>query len=211
MKEIVTQEEIDKIFDFYQTVSKLKNVERTGWNYWGLSGVRVESVAEHSFCCCVLAISILSVKDLGIDVNKVITMLVLHDFEESVMGDITYFDKSFAIKENLARKSIETLFEDKNNSQKFVDLIKEFNEQKTKESIFAHQIDKFQSDLEAYCYDKHFDMSKADRKCLNDKEIRGFKEKGYTKVSQFFLQHDKKVFDDFFLQFVEKLEKMEEE
>ncbi|MBP3619113.1 MAG: HD domain-containing protein [Clostridia bacterium] len=211
MKVIVTQEEIDKIFDFYQTVSKLKNIERTGWNYWGLSGVRVESVAEHSFCCCVLAVSILSIKDFGIDVNKVIAMLMLHDFEESVMGDITYFDKAFLKKEQLAEYANKFLFYERENGTCFLDLIKEFNENKTKEALFARQIDKFQSDLEAFYYDEHFDLSKAEEKVLNDKQIIEFKEQGFSKVSQFFLQHDKKVFDKFFLQLVEKLEKMEEE
>ena len=211
MKVIVTQEEVDKIFDFYQTVSKLKNVERTGWNYWGLSGVRVESVAEHSFCCCVLAVSILSIKDFCIDVNKVIAMLMLHDFEESVMGDITYFDKEFLKKEQLAEDANKFLFYERENGSCFLDLIKEFNENKTKEALFARQIDKFQSDLEAFYYDENFDLSKAEEKVLNDKQIIEFKEQGFSKVSQFFLQHDKKVFDEFFLQLVEKLEKMEEE
>ena len=127
MNEIVKQEEIDKIFNFYQTVSKLKNIERTGWNYWGLSGVRVESIAEHSFGCCVLAVSILSVKDFGLDANKIITMLMLHDFEESVMGDITYFDENFQDKDALSRQSIEKLFEGRGNVCQFVSLIKEFN------------------------------------------------------------------------------------
>lgn len=207
----LTDDEMDKIFGFYETVSKLKNLERTGWNYWGLSGVRVESVAEHSFGCCALAVSILSVKDFGLDANKVITMLMLHDFEESVMGDVTYFDESFKNKEEMSQNSVKKLFESRKNNTHFLKLIEEFNVGNSKEAIFARQIDKFQSDLEAYFYDDHFDFSKADKKVLEDEEILKFKRNGYEKVSQFFLQHDKKIFEGMFLQLAEKLEKMEEE
>lgn len=209
--ERLTNDEIEKIFDFYQVVSKLKNVERTGWNYWGLSGVRVESIAEHSFGCCTLAVSILSVKDFGLDVNKVITMLMLHDLEESVMGDVTYFDEAAKSKGQLSQKANIELFGRRENGNEFLKMIEEFNYGNTKEAVFARQIDKFQSDLEAYYYDEHFDFSKANEKCLNDKEILSFKEKGFSKVSQFFLQHDKKIFEGMFLQLAEKLEKLEEE
>lgn len=54
---------------------------------------RVESVAEHIYGTCILAISIDSQFELDVDLYKVAIMLVLHEIEEIKIGDLTPFDK----------------------------------------------------------------------------------------------------------------------
>ena len=53
-------EECEKILKFYFLSNKLKNTLRTGWKYWAVEGVRVESIAEHVFGTLMLAVSIYS-------------------------------------------------------------------------------------------------------------------------------------------------------
>lgn len=78
---------------FYLLATELKDKIRSGWKIWNIDRKRVESVAEHIYGTCILAISIDSQFKLDIDLYKAILMLVLHEIEEVKIGDLTPFDK----------------------------------------------------------------------------------------------------------------------
>ena len=84
--------EVENILQFYFMSNKLKNTLRTGWKYWSVEGVRVESIAEHIYGTLMLAVSICAHTTLEIDIERVALMLALHETEEILIGDITIYD-----------------------------------------------------------------------------------------------------------------------
>ena len=48
--------DVENILQFYFMSNKLKNTLRTGWKYWSVEGVRVESIAEHIHGTLMLAV-----------------------------------------------------------------------------------------------------------------------------------------------------------
>ena len=74
---------------FFNTIEKLKCNTRHSWTSTG----RQESVAEHSWRVAVMA---MLCKDEypRIDIDKVIKMCLIHDFGESLTGDIPAFLKT---------------------------------------------------------------------------------------------------------------------
>ena len=65
---------------------------RTGWLKWHISKERSDSIAEHVYGTSILAIALDSELDIDIDINKVLRMIVLHELEEIIIGDITPYD-----------------------------------------------------------------------------------------------------------------------
>ena len=79
---------------FYLLATSLKYKIRSGWDetHWNVSKERIESIAEHVYGTCILALSIDSEFETNLDINKVVKMLVIHELGEVVIGDITPFD-----------------------------------------------------------------------------------------------------------------------
>ncbi len=200
-------DKFDKILKIYDTTTKLKTLMRTGWQRWKLEGVRAESVAEHVFGTCMLAVAIYSELNLDIDIDKVILMLVLHETEEALIGDITFVDPEYATKSEEGRKAVLNIFGDSKNASHFLDLINEFEERKTSEAVFAFRCDKFEADLQAFKYDKNFNLSKVEDLLNNHPQIIEYRKNGMTKVSQFFLESDMQNFDDEFTPLALELKK----
>lgn len=84
------ENKIKNLLQFYLLATELKDKIRSGWKVWNIDRQRVESVAEHIYGTCILAISIDSQFKLDIDLYKVIIMLVLHEIEEIKIGDLTW-------------------------------------------------------------------------------------------------------------------------
>ena len=86
------EDKIKTILDYYILTSKLKDVIRSGWKAWGVKRERLESVAEHIYGTCMLAVAIWSETLPEVNISEVIMMLALHETEEVIIGDITPFD-----------------------------------------------------------------------------------------------------------------------
>lgn len=206
-------EECEKILKFYFLSTKLKNTLRTGWKYWAVEGVRVESIAEHVFGTLMLAVSIYShSKEYeDIDIEKVALILALHETEEILIGDITMFDyDGVKTKKEAGRKAVLELFKD-SETDKFLKLIEEFEQGETKEAKFAYMCDKLEADLQAYIYRDNFNMSKVNPTCLKDERIKEMMKRGLDRPDKFFLESDKPKFDGTFLDVANYLEKLEKE
>jgi len=204
------KQEFDKIFNLYLLCNRLKTTIRQGWISWEYGGERTESIAEHIFGTCMLAVGIYSSRKIDIDIQKVITMLALHETEEILIGDITPFDfERLLTKEELGRKAVLQIFKDFDYAGEFISLIDEFNENKTKEAQFANQCDKFEADLQAYLYQDNFQIDKVSKNIWEDDRIQKLINQGYSKICELFLQNDKPKFKGVILEMAEELEKME--
>ncbi len=145
----------DNILDFYLLATKLKTVVRSGWNenHWNIKAERLESIAEHVYGTCILAIAINSEFPHNIDINKVIKMLVLHEIGEAIIGDITPTDGiTPEEKERMEHEAMAEVLSSLEEKDELLKLLLEFDAHETEESKFAARIDKMEADIQAKIY-----------------------------------------------------------
>ena len=146
------EEKLRNSMRFYLLATQLKYKIRSGWDktHWNVSKERLESIAEHVYGTCILALCIDSEFKTNLDIDKVIKMLVLHEIGEVVIGDITPFD-NITPEEKMKKehKAMKDVIGDLVNQEEFLSLLFEFDEKKTKEAIFAHHCDKLEADIQA--------------------------------------------------------------
>lgn len=137
--------------DFFKEVLDLKNVQRKGW-IKKLDIKNPESVADHSYSLTLMSMIISELQELN--TSKIVKMALLHDLAESHIGDFTpeEISKDEKLKlENDAMKKIlgklpNNLLDDYNY------IWDEFLTCKTKESVFVHEMDKFEMAFQAIYY-----------------------------------------------------------
>ncbi len=157
------EKKIKNLLKFYLLATELKEKIRSGWKVWNIDRQRVESVAEHIYGTCILAISIDSQFELNIDLYKVIIMLVLHEIEEVKIGDLTLFDKvTQEQKRKMGKEAVEEVLSTLDKKIEYIKLIEEFENMETKESVFAKMCDKLEADIQCkiYCEEKCIDINK---------------------------------------------------
>ena len=135
------EDKIKKLMKFYLLATKLKYKIRAGWDKdgWNIKSDRIESVAEHVYGACILAISIDSEFDMNIDIERVIKMLVLHEIGETIIGDITPFDGiSIEEKNRIEHAAWKVLLDGLVKENEIYDLLIEFDKRESNESIFAY-------------------------------------------------------------------------
>ena len=190
-------EKIENIIHFYILASTLKDKIRRGWKVWHIERERVESVAEHIYGTCMLAIAIDSEYDFNIDLMKVIKMLIIHELEEIEIKDFTPFDKiSQEEKRKIGKKAVEDVLKDLTKKEELLELIEEFEDMKTKESIFAKMCDKLESDIQCnlYCEEHCLDVNKDENKSiLEDERIQKLIENASKTISDFYIENHKKT------------------
>lgn len=191
---------IDNVLKFYLLATSLKDKIRTGAVLWHVSKERLESVAEHIYGTCILAIAIDSEYDFNINIDRVIKMLVIHELEEVSIGDLTPFDNiSKEKKDKLGEESVQLLLNDLVKKEEYLKLTKEFNEKKTDDSKFALYCDKLELMLQMKLYEEqgYSDMYGEDnKKLLEAKWIRKLIVSGSKSVSDLFVDYHKASFDD---------------
>lgn len=153
-KEMSMENKEKRVLDFYVLCNKLKDIVRTGWKDWGVDRPRVESIAEHIFGVQMLAIGMWSEYKYDIDIMKVVTMIAVHEMEETIIGDITCFQMSKEEKQKIGEQAVVEIFKKLSNAENIKNLIFEFDEGKTKEARFAYFCDKLECDIQAKLYDE---------------------------------------------------------
>lgn len=149
------EDKIKEAMRFYLLATKLKYKIRSGWdqNHWNIKSDRIESVAEHVYGTSILAISLNSQFDLGVDMEKVLKMIAIHEIGEVLIGDITPFDNiTPKQKEEMEHKAMRDVLGDLCEKDELFDLLLEFDEHKTKEGRFAYLCDKIEADIQAKVY-----------------------------------------------------------
>ena len=185
---------VEKVLNFYVLATSLKDKIRSGWLTWHVSKERLESVAEHIYGVSILAIAIDSEEDLGIHIDRVVKMLVLHELEEVIIGDITPFDKvSEEEKYNKGMEAVNTILEGLIKKDEYVSLLKEFNDRKTNDAIFAYSCDKLEADLMSKIYTEGNYCnpdSLENRFIMEDDRIKKLRENGSITLADYFIDYD---------------------
>ncbi len=188
---------------FYLTATQLKYKIRSGWDksHWNISKERVESIAEHVYGTCILAISIASEFDCGIDLNKVIKMLVIHELGEVIIGDITPFDNvSKEEKMKTEHDAIIQVVGELASKDELVSLLFEFDERKTKEAIFAYHCDKLEADIQSKVYQDsgfHHSLDEQEHNVVfKSEKVQQMLANGAQNAFDIWYEWDKSIYND---------------
>ena len=147
-------ERAKKVIEYYVLCNKLKDIVRTGWKDWHVERNRVESIAEHIYGTQMLAIAMHSEYGYNLDLKKILSMLAIHELEETVIGDLTQFQIDAKTKAAMGHKAIHEILAKLSNGIELENLVLEFDERKTPEAEFAYMCDKLECDLQCRIYDE---------------------------------------------------------
>lgn len=189
-------EKVESILKYYLQTAKLKDVVRTGWKYWNVKKERLESVAEHIYGTCMLAIGIWSQTLPPVNLSEVLLTLAIHETEEIIIGDLTPFDKGYSEKEKQGREAVEKIFSNMVAKEVFENLLDNFNNGTSPEGVFAKKCDKLECDLQAKIYDEQGFISLENaQKCVKESnKITKLQARGAKKASTFFIYNDRPIF-----------------
>lgn len=138
-----------KIID---AIEKLKDVKRKGWVEAGVKAP--ESVADHT-CSVALIVLFSAIRQEGIDLERALTMALIHDLAESAVGDITPADRvPRRVKQKKERKAFESLLAplEEDWQKELLMLWEELVEGKTPEARLVLDADIFERTVQAKIY-----------------------------------------------------------
>jgi len=205
-------EKVATMVEVYNIVVKLKELPRAGWQKWHVKRERLESVAEHIFGVCFLAILIDSEFVPEVDINRVLKMLVLHELDELTIGDITPYDgiRDYQKTKQLGENSATDILSGLVKADECIGLIKEYNCGESPEAKFAKQCDKLEAVLQAKLYDSETDIfSSENRSKFEASHLRELVQNPQAKLSDTFLVYYqlKKSFSGLFEEIVKEVNK----
>lgn len=165
------------LIEFFIEVGKLKGLRRSGWLLRKVKDP--ETVAEHSFRSALMAWVLGS--ERGLDSQKLLKMLLIHDLVEVYAGDSTPYDDLLTPEVDMnkllshfprhSKKEKERLFKEKHERElqslkkitaklpeklkkEMYDLWMEYDIGSTEEGRFARQLDRIETLLQALEYEK---------------------------------------------------------
>lgn len=148
---------------------ELKQLSRTGWVRSGVENP--ESVAAHSWGMAILALR-LAPKDLNLE--RVLSLCLVHDLPEVRVGDLTPHDDT-SNKAELEHKAMSEI------APQWLSLFEEYEAAETGEAKFVKQIDKLDMGLQAIMYQNKQEIALAEfiasaKSKISDKNLLRFLE-----------------------------------
>jgi putative hydrolase of HD superfamily len=145
---------------FFHLLERLKTTKRAGWRRFGISDC--ESISDHMYRMSILTMMAPSSLSSKLDLAKCCRMALIHDMAESLVGDITPVDP--VSKEEKSRRESETMdyictnllgkFSGGLNGQEVRKIWQEYEDSKTAESLFVHDVDKIELLLQMVEYER---------------------------------------------------------
>ena len=102
-------------------------------------------------------------------------MLAIHELGETIIGDLTPFQISKDEKRKIEHNAIHEILSDLIDGDSIEKILIEFDEHKTKESLFAFWCDKLECDLQCKLYDEDglVDLNRqSDNNSFYDEEVQ---------------------------------------
>ena len=137
-------------FDFLNEADRLKSVLRATTL---VDGSRPENSGEHSWHLALYALVLADQAGPGVDINRVIRMLLIHDLVEIDAGDTYCYDAQGRLdQEERELRAAERIFAmlPEPQAAELRGLWDEFETRETPEARFAHAMDRFQAFLHNY-------------------------------------------------------------
>jgi putative hydrolase of HD superfamily len=152
--DINKNERLEKQLHFIIEIDKVKDILRKSKLF---NGSRFENDAEHSWTVCIMALLLKEYSNFSVNIEKVITMLLIHDIVEIDAGDTFLYSterKDIFNKEEDAAKRIFGLLEN-DQSEYFIKLWKEFEAKESNEAKFAAIFDRLEPLLQNYLTEEY--------------------------------------------------------
>ena len=172
-----------EVLNFLHEVENLKKELRHSW----MSNGRHESVAEHTWRVCMMAMLMEHSLDESIDMERVLKIAIVHDISEVYIGDIPAFSAGYKYQKEQEKECIQRLrerFPDSEATQEICDMWDEYAAQISLESRFVKALDKLEVRIQhneaniATWNELEFPRSQytADRFCAYDTFLTEFNE-----------------------------------
>jgi 5'-deoxynucleotidase YfbR-like HD superfamily hydrolase len=125
-------------------------------------------------------------------------MLVIHELEELVIGDLTPFSQTSAEeKEKLGRQAVQKVLGNLTKKDEYLALTDEFNQGETPEAVFAKMCDKLEHIIQIKYYEEAGELDinnpKNEQK-LQDPRIIKMQAEGEKTITDFFISFSKHHF-----------------
>jgi putative hydrolase of HD superfamily len=176
-------QKLEKQLGFIIEIDKVKNIIRKSKLF---DGNRFENDAEHSWTICIMALLLKEYANFSVNIEKVMSMLLLHDIVEIDTGDTFFYSPERSNVQKKEKNAAERIFGllEKDQKEHFLGLWNEFEERETNEAKFASIFDRLEPLLqnyltEGYTWKKNnitYDMIIENNKHIENgsKEIWGF-------------------------------------
>ncbi|KAI0132980.1 HD domain-containing protein [Xylariales sp. AK1849] len=148
---------------FFHLLERLKTTKREGWRRFGIN--RGESIADHMYRMSLMTLLCPPTIAYKLDLAKCMKMCLIHDMAESLVGDITPVDG--VPKPEKARREAETMdyISDKLLGSVYGGIAgkeiraiwQEYEDSKTLDSQFVHDLDKLELLSQMVEYEKRVD------------------------------------------------------
>ena len=138
---------------------KLKEISRQGWVLKGVKSP--ESVAAHSWSMALLALTLCP---QHLDLHKVLSMCLIHDLGEIVIGDLTPHD-DLTHKLEREREGFKSI------AEMYLPLFDEYEKGETEESKFVKKMDKLDMALQSRRYEEIGDVDLSEFRASADQYL----------------------------------------
>lgn len=145
---------------FFHMLERLKTTKREGWRRFGIE--RGESISDHMYRMSIISMFAPPSLAARVDLNKCMKMCLIHDMAELLVGDITPVD-GVVKSEKSRRESLtmdfltKNLFGNKDDAavgKEIRDIWNEYEESKTLDSHYVHDVDKMELLLQMMEYER---------------------------------------------------------
>lgn len=155
-------ESTDSPVPFFHLLQLLKTTKRAGWLRFGIQNP--ESISDHMYRMSMITAMMPDSLTDRLDMKKCSQMALIHDMAESLVGDITPVDG--VSKTEKSRRESEAMdyicnnllgkFNRGLNGQKVRKIWQEYEDSKTPESLFVHDVDKVELIAQMVEYEREY-------------------------------------------------------
>jgi len=195
--ENITEKQYRNLICVYDTLETLEAKIRQGVINWNITGIRRESIAEHVYSVQQLAWLMWLATNEKIDILKVVSMLSIHEVEETIIGDITpYSGITPEQKREMGIKAVKKVLGNLKQYEFMHSLINEFDDEKTPDAFFAHLCDKLDCDLTVKHYSDggYCSIENATDAMKNNPKIQKLIADGAKTVADAFIMADEHMY-----------------
>lgn len=142
-----------EILEFFQIINQLKQKQRQGWKDIGIDDPR-DTIASHSLGAALIGWKL--AENRGIDSDRTVKMLLVHDLIMAFLPDLTPEDPEYSEKKQLEEEKKDELADHlpEEIRNEAIELFEEFREWSTEESKTAHEADKLDTLMQSFIYSK---------------------------------------------------------
>jgi len=145
--------EVSPLVEAFFEFTHLKQLYRQGWLKRGVPPEHCESVAEHSLGVAVLAMWLARAVFPELDVTRLLSMALIHDFGEIYTGDLIPSDAVNADEKHRRElKSVQQVLGKLSHGEDYLAVWEEFERGESPEACFIRQVDRLEMGFQAAIY-----------------------------------------------------------